>query len=342
MQTQYNLDVHRPSRMILIAGILAICVGLIGFCVLGLWASETSVLSAPGISRNYGMPPVAEVADAGAQGAVMATGAATPTEHAMSISNAALFSMAEAQGYAHSTCSGDSGWIEYATYPSSLLGEPVPFRVYLPPCYDRSQDQYPVVYLLHGDMMDESHWDELGADEVVEAGVDQGLWAPFILVMPRLPEPLFTHTDGGDVSYEMEMLSGLIPYVESHYRVRASADYRFLAGISRGGVWALEIGFHHPELFEGVIALSPALNVNHARSMYDPFELAATQTDLPESIFLAVGEQDAARIRVEDLHNVLDQRGVVHTFALSSGNRSVESWRHILGDIFHFAASTWN
>lgn len=342
MHTQFNLDVHRSSRMILVAGIMAICAGLIGFCAMELWASGTGGFIGPGVSRNHGMPPVPEVADVATPDAAVATGASTPAVQTASVSNAALFSLADSQGYAHSTCSGDSGRMEYATYPSSLLGEPVPFRVYLPPCYDRSQDEYPVIYLLHGDMMDESHWDELGADEVVEAGVEQGLWGPFILVMPRLPEPLFTHTDGGDVSYEMEMLSGLIPYVENHYRVRSSADSRVLAGISRGGVWALEIGFQHAAFFDSVIALSPALNVNHARSMYDPFELAATHPDLPGNIFLAVGEQDAARLCVEDLHDVLDQRGIVHTFSLFSGNRSVESWRRILNDIFYFAASTWH
>jgi enterochelin esterase-like enzyme len=125
-----------------------------------------------------------------------------------------------------------------------------------------------MVVALHGKPFDEAHWDDLGLDEAAEAGIVAGEWSPLLLVMPHVPEPLFSQTDGGPGSYEQELLEGLLPAIGSRYPI----DHARLAisGISRGGVWALEIGLRHPETFGIVASLSPALALNRARPQYDP------------------------------------------------------------------------
>jgi hypothetical protein len=165
------------------------------------------------------------------------------------------------------------GRVVNGTYPGVVLQEPIPYRVYLPPCYDPGFGPYPTLYALHGKPFDDSHWDDLGLDEAAEAGIVAGNWPPFLIVMPYVPEPLLSNTDGGPGSYEQELLEGLIPYIESGYASDPRPASRAVTGISRGGVWALEAGLLHPEVFGSVAALSPALAVNQPRPSIIPDRL---------------------------------------------------------------------
>jgi hypothetical protein len=135
-------------------------------------------------------------------------------------------------------CTETIGSFQTGLYPGIAVATEVPFSIYLPPCYGAQDEQYPTLYLLHGYPYDQGHWQDLGAIEIADDGIGQGDWPPFIMVMPLQPDPLFRGSDGGPGSYEMELLEGLIPYIEGEYRSDPSG--RALAGISRGGVWALE------------------------------------------------------------------------------------------------------
>jgi len=333
------------TATVLIAGAAAVVLGLVLFAFAG---SNTANVSRWG--RNRAMLPIAtEVAAvttlAAAQEetplAAEVGGLSFSVFHLGPISDAGIPGLEASLSPYNSTCSHDAGQLEYRSYPGALLTEAIPFRIYLPPCYDRTLESYPVIYLLHGSPMDESQWDDLGADEIAQMGMTRGMWGNFILVMPQLPEPLFSMTDGGAGSYEMEMLSGLIPYVDEHFRTRANAEGRFIAGMSRGGVWALEIALLHPEVFNGVAAMSPSLNINPARDAYNPVSIVERQDQLPESIYLNVGEHDAARYMTELLSETLTANHVDHTFSLISGNISTETWQQTLVNVYMICASGW-
>jgi enterochelin esterase-like enzyme len=215
-------------------------------------------------------------------------------------------------------------------YPAVVLEEEIPFRVYLPPCYDPGGGASPTLYALHGKPFDEWHWDDLGLDEVAEAGIAAGDWPPFLIVMPYLPEPLFSSTDGGPGSYEQELLEGLIPFIEANYGSEPSAASRWLAGISRGGVWALEVGLSHPEVFGGVAALSPALAVNHSRPQYDPLVIAAGTGPFPPRLFLSAGETDWARAATERLGGILGEAGAAVVLQIAPGGHERTVWEAAL------------
>jgi enterochelin esterase family protein len=229
-----------------------------------------------------------------------------------------------------------AGVVETSTYSSPLLGVEVPFRVYLPPCVEGGMS-YPTVYALHGKPFDESHWDDLGLDEVMDAGITGGVWPPQIIVMPYVPEPLFSETDGGPGSYEQELLEGLVPAVEARYP--ASSDSRALAGISRGGVWALEIGLSHPEVFDAVAALSPALSVNRPRPEYDPLRLAEGAGPLPARIFLAAGEEDWAHALTEALARSLESGGASPALLIVPGGHEASVWQAAFLPMLDFLSS---
>jgi len=223
-----------------------------------------------------------------------------------------------------------AGHVERGQYPAAVLEEEIPFRVYLPPCYDPGGGAYPTLYALHGKPFDESHWDDLGLDEVAEAGIAGGDWPPFLIVMPYVPEPLFSSTDGGPGSYEQELLEGLIPFIEAHYASGGEASSRWLAGISRGGVWALEAGLSHPEVFGGVAALSPALAVNRPRPRYDPLVIAAGTGPFPTRLFLSAGETDWARGGTERLDRTLEEAGAAVVLRIAPGGHERTVWEGAL------------
>ncbi|OGO12229.1 MAG: hypothetical protein A2Y93_18060 [Chloroflexi bacterium RBG_13_68_17] len=238
-------------------------------------------------------------------------------------------------------CVEPVGWVEALTYPGVVVREPIPLRVYLPPCYDNSDTRFPVAYLLHGKPYDETHWEDLGVSVIADQGIASGEWPPFLLVMPLQPEPIFSNSDGGRWSYEEEMVEGLVPFIDDTYRTDARPEARALAGISRGGVWALEIGFRNPTLFGAVGALSPALAVNHPRPAYDPFQIVLEASSLPPRIFLAAGDSDWARPATERLGQVLAEDGWVHTLVILPGSHEDGTWQSTLRPLLAFFAAAW-
>ncbi|HEY45119.1 MAG TPA: hypothetical protein G4O11_14160, partial [Anaerolineae bacterium] len=205
------------------------------------------------------------------------------------------------------------------------------------------EQRYPVLYLLHGLPFDETHWIELGVVELADEKVGSDTWLPFLIVMPRLPEPLFTSSDGGLGSYEEEFLEGLMPHIERVYRTLASRETRAIAGISRGGVWALEIAFRHPDLVDAVAALSPALHVNYARPPYDPFVIVDEGGRLPTRIFLSAGDQEASFLaKIEKLSEALAEHGVTHSFVIGTGGHDAETWIGVMDEALDFIVIGWD
>ena len=238
-------------------------------------------------------------------------------------------------------CSESSGRVVEDHYPGMLVEGEVPFRIYLPACAT-FDERLPVLYLFHGYPFDESHWSTLGIEELVEARIQAGEAPRVALVMPRLPEPLFTGPmSGGAGSYEAEMLQGLLPAIEAEYPVATSPEHRAIAGISRGGVWALEIGMRHPEVFATVAAFSPALSVNNAPPQYDPLVMAAGEGPLPERFYLAAGATDWARPMSERLAEILAAQGSPVELEIVPGGHDQGVWLAALPSLLTYVVAGW-
>jgi len=237
-------------------------------------------------------------------------------------------------------CIESSVRLERTGYSGWLTPDLIPVLIYLPPCYDDLDRRYPVLYLLHGKPQDEKHWQILGVEAALEDAYRDDTLPPFLVVMPRAPEPMFSSTDGGPGSYEAEFINGLVPFIDQTFRTIEQGDSRGLAGISRGGVWALEIGFRNTGIIQSVGALSPALNVNYAHPEYDPFTLALSG-DLPSKIFLMSGDTDSAYEKTLELSEALREAGIEHRYILESGNHESNTWRGILPELLHYLAVEW-
>ena len=239
-------------------------------------------------------------------------------------------------------CLDDTGvWLDFPYMGAAVEGE-VPAKVYLPPCYDGRTARYPVAYFLHGKPYTEDQWLDLGLAELVEKGTQEGTLPAMILVLARQPEPLFTGSDGGPDSYETEFLDGLMASTDQAFRTEPSPDRRAIVGISRGGVWALEIAFRNPDRIGAVAALSPALAVNAARPAYDPPRLASTAPALPARLMLGAGETDWARQATEELAAVLQRRGAAIDMIIVPGSHTDPTWESLLPAVLDFLAAAFS
>jgi enterochelin esterase-like enzyme len=234
-----------------------------------------------------------------------------------------------------------AGRVEQHTYASATAGGEQRYRVYLPPGYDETDQRYPVLVLLHGWPYDEAHWDGLGVNQVADAGIQAGTWRPFIIVLPGGDEHLYVGTSGGDYSYEGQVIHDLIPHVDATYRTWGNREGRAIGGISRGGVWALEIAFMHPDLFAAVGGHSPALSLNLAPPPYDPFYLLTEPGVATLRIYLDAGDADWARTSTQRLHEALEKQGIAHAYAVHSGTHANSLWAASIAEYLAFYTSGW-
>ncbi|WP_322798056.1 alpha/beta hydrolase [Thermoflexus sp.] len=236
------------------------------------------------------------------------------------------------------TC--EPGRWETGSLSIPMMGVEIPYQVYLPPCRSSAR-RYAALYLLHGYPYDQTHWDQLGIDEALEAGIRAGRWPPFLVVLPGFPDDLYVGTSGGPGSVEAAMMEFLIPHIEAHYPVEPARWARAIGGISRGGVWALEIALRHPEAFASVGGHSPALSVNRAPPIYDPF-LLAQEADLRGlRIYLDAGDADWALEGTQRLAMILEARGIPARLEVHPGGHEDALWARALEAYLDFYTEPW-
>lgn len=239
-------------------------------------------------------------------------------------------------------CASGKGEVRDGQFQSATIGRRQHYYIYLPPCYDSDIAQrYPVVYLLHGIPMDERHWLDEGLVAVADRLFGSGTLPPFIIVMPHGDYTLYTNTSGGPNSFEDVFVDELLPVIDKQYRTLADAEHRAIGGISRGGVWALEIAFTHPELFSAVGGHSPALAVNRAGPQFDPLVLGKTASIDQLRVFLDAGDRDWTRTETQELSKVLSARYIPHTFTIGQGVHDYPYWASQIDAYLRFYGAAW-
>ena len=138
--------------------------------------------------------------------------------------------------------------VKHGTFKSPSMKIPVGYVIYLPPGYESSSEQYPVVYYLHGGRPG-GETKTIGLTNFVHAAISEGKVAPAIYV----------YVNGGRVSHynmphmdsmgEDVFVKELIPHIDATYRTIAERRGRAIEGFSQGGRGTTRIMFKYPELF---------------------------------------------------------------------------------------------
>jgi enterochelin esterase-like enzyme len=234
----------------------------------------------------------------------------------------------------------EDGQIESGRFPSSLARPDLAYRIYLPPCYGRDNHVYPVLYMLPGNIHDDSIWDQLGLDETAETGIQDGILPPMILVMPE-GGSIANETSGGPYSYEGVIVNELRTYIESNYCAWKDATGRAIGGLSRGGYWSLEIAFRNPALFSSAGGHSAALVDTYAGPTLDPKYTASTSDLTTLRIYLDAGQSDWYLSQLQILHENLLAAGKEHAWIIQEGSHNDDYWSAHTADYLAWYAEPW-
>ena len=247
--------------------------------------------------------------------------------------------------------------VRRGSFASRVLGENRTYWVYLPPKYEASSDDYPVLYLLHGMSQGPTWWTEVARiDRIVTSMIESGKIRPLIVVMPNgnrvetdvsttslyddhchtgldllaqavklvgdVLDPLRIYKISCNGDFEEYIVSEVVSEVDAAYRTNGE---RYIGGFSLGGRGALNLALAHDTLFDGAFGLS---------GNYDYFrKVLEDQEDAPADgmkLFLASGDRDQRGIYGELstflLHMDLASSGIDHLYCTYHGTHSDMAW----------------
>ena len=224
----------------------------------------------------------------------------------------------------------DRGKLQTVEYDSKAAGCTRKMCVYTPPRFERDK-KYPVLYLLHGSLADETSWEKDGS---VTAILDN-LYAdkkavPMIVVMPNGNLPGMAEVD----VFAADMLGDVIPYVEGHFPVHADREHRALAGVSAGAHQALELGLAHPETFAylggfiGGLHNCEQFEENHRETLED--QHAKKRLKL---LWIANGKYDHTYGYCQDTLKLLGKYKIRYVYMEGKG---LHNWETARNDLFVF------
>ena len=146
--------------------------------------------------------------------------------------------------------------------PSAHLGRDVELSVLLPPAGLAGSDALPVLYLNDGQDLDRLH-----LPATLAALFAQGALRPFVLLALHANEqrvqeygtaghPDYNGRGSRAQAYTRFVIDELRPFAAQHYPVSLDPLQAVVAGFSLGGLSALDMAWHHPEVFARAGAFS--------------------------------------------------------------------------------------
>ncbi|WP_406609312.1 alpha/beta hydrolase-fold protein [Agarivorans sp. JK6] len=211
------------------------------------------------------------------------------------------------------------GSIVEAEFKSDSLNQASPYAVYLPPGYQTSKQDYPVLMLLHGYGQDYKQWvidgkiqhlmDNMIANKSIE---------PFIVLMPSAGTSYYKG------QHESFIMQELLPHVAEQYKVKAGPDYRAISGISMGGAGAFYLAHKYPKKFGLSLPLSGYFDLE----MYPSFSWQNFTLDAELTLFC--GEDDSISYPSNQrLVEQLNQQGVEFSYLTAEGGHTWRYWNSI-------------
>lgn len=231
-------------------------------------------------------------------------------------------------------CTEAAGSLERVIFQSSLLVKTYTVSIYTPPCYGKetTETQYPVLYLFHGQNMDDTFWLSMGAADIVDGLIAEGS-QPFLMVMPFEVDNFDPPTES---KFGDSIINELIPWIEENYSVCTTRNCRAVGGISRGGGWALRLAMRNFDLFGAVGAHSPGPMAGDWWQAQKHLE-THTPDEYPR-IYIDRGEDDFLKQDIDSFEKVLSSNGIPHDFIINPGSHNKAYWQEHVADYLRWYA----
>jgi enterochelin esterase-like enzyme len=195
--------------------------------------------------------------------------------------------------------------VKQLTLKSEILGVEKSYSIYLPDGYEKSNERYPVLYLLHGAYGTDNAWvrEKSGNMQVItDAEIAAGRAKKMIVVMPDArgtgeknagKNMGYFNVEGWP--YQDFFFKEFIPYIDQKYRTIASKEGRAIAGLSMGGGGAFVYAQRHPEIFGAAYSTSGLLDHRYRPTIPSNYNIgwlwSVAQTSPVEYLRNATNEQ---------------------------------------------------
>ncbi|MDR0749430.1 MAG: esterase family protein [Tannerellaceae bacterium] len=270
------------------------------------------------------------------------------------------------------TSSAQQGQVfETLTVKSAILKMDRKFAIYLPDGYDRSDQSYPVLYLLHGSGDNQTGWVQFGqVQHIADQTIAEGKAARMIIVMPDADTGRrgYFNDIRGDFDYEDFFFKELIPHIEKNYRVRTERRYRAVAGLSMGGGGTIFYTLHHPGMFAAAAPLSAStgswdieqakarlpkdarvtdqqINAYYRRHSIEEALKAASEDELKQikqvRWYISCGDDDFLSDGNSLMHIAFRKNEIPHEYRVKDGAHTWTYWRMELPLVMEFVSKSF-
>jgi enterochelin esterase family protein len=131
------------------------------------------------------------------------------------------------------------------------------------------------------------------------------------------------------------LFNDIMPYIEKQYHVSNKRFDRAFAGLSMGGLQALNIGLFAPEKFGYVLPLSTGYFPGQLKELEEKYATVLSNPTINEYklFWIAMGgKEDIAYQNGENMKTVFDKFKIKYTTHNYDGAHSFLTWRHDLAD----------
>lgn len=233
------------------------------------------------------------------------------------------------------TCLSQPGIVEKGILKSTNPAQE--FFIYLPPCYEEKTDErYPVLYLLHGQTYTADQWIRLGAVTALDNLILSGETQPFIMVFP---DDRYWNLEAGS-GFGQRLVDSLVPYIDEAYRTLPDRNHRAIGGLSRGAGWALRLGLSRWDLFS-VIGLHSLAVLQNDKTQIDKWIADIPAASRP-GIFMDIGENDQELSMALFVEERFNANGLSHEWRLYNGAHTEEYWSAHVEEYIEWYASQLN
>lgn len=269
-----------------------------------------------------------------------------PRNTSMSQSNTNVWSLVVVPGAEFmDTNQVPHGAVAEITYYSTSLERFRRMHVYTPPGYEANAEDYPVFFLLHGAGDCDDSWTTVGrAGFILDNLIAAGKAKPMIVVMPAGHTGAFrmgrSRLDNAVDEFKLDFLNDIVPYAESHYRVKDGFDNRAIAGLSMGGMQTINVMDHFAYVgvySSGIFGINGGFGNQQQEGpsweeQHKEFLESADAKEKLKLLWFATGDEDflieTSRATVE----LFKKYGFDVTYKESGGGHTWINWRDYLND----------
>jgi enterochelin esterase-like enzyme len=250
------------------------------------------------------------------------------------------------------------------TLTSRILKVERSYAVYLPPDYETSTRDYPVLYLLHGATDNHTGWVQFGEVlHITDKAIREGKATPMIIIMPDADTKVMGYYNIPNWNYEDFMFQELIPHVEKKFRIKSQKRFRAVAGLSMGGGGSFMYALRHPEMFSSACPLSayvgplteeqsmnnlkrqfPSATEEQGKTYYENHNalnlLAKTDVKDVKSVrwYIDCGDDDFLYEGNALMHVEMRKKEIPHEYRVRDGGHTWTYWRDALPEVLRFVS----